>query len=610
MTPGPTPSTGLYASYLVRFFAASLVLALFSGACGSAAEPAGSTAEPFQQTTRAAPTTTSAVPGARSDLIDLRAANGFAVPLDAALDLFSSVFGQIPGGDPTRFEVRPGDGTLAIRKIGAHWPDLTSEQQQAVFGRLGHSEVQSLRGPSTSVPQRLIDDVNDVRSAISSHLGRELPLPIAVGIDRDLDALAAVQPQRDGRFAPDGIADECLVVFPAADPSRNTIAHEVFHCFQVHLAGDVATFNGGPDWIYEGSAEWVGARVGGNDDSTHYLYEAWGNSTSSLFALDYAAIGFFWVIESMGVDPWTVIGPMLSAEGEAAVATAGLDESDLLRRMASSPLRRSIAPTLDVSTAWDFTPADVPEIAIRRLRVLAPGSSASESISLQSFAKLPPLRFELRGGLIATVTATADVGLFEFVDGPSEDWVGEYEAQFCVREGGCSCGADGVDSQIPRRARDFVLAMAERDGGPVTYRVDLAESGIGFTDGHWEGELTTWYDSAPRFSQPIEFTVLDGAVVEGSYAETQLKSDPVAAIVTIRGSVAGCGYSPRLLIGAIDVDIGTGVQTPVTFDFHVDRGEQHRWIIDGVTDADRRSGEVRLDPGATITFDLVRTGDT
>ena len=59
--------------------------------------------------------------GTRAGLVAARAANDGVLPVQEAIDLFSAIFGDVPGADPTRFEVDEHDGSMAIMAVLANW---------------------------------------------------------------------------------------------------------------------------------------------------------------------------------------------------------------------------------------------------------------------------------------------------------------------------------------------------------------------------------------------------------------------------------------------------------------------------------------------------------
>lgn len=611
--------------------AIGLVIALVATACG------GGSGDPTvaPSTTRAEGQTGTTAPPPEDDIIedgdglvgtsaalaDLREANDDALPLQAALDLFAAVFGDLPGAGAARFEPRQGDGSLAIRAVGAHWEELTAEQHGSVLALLGYPPIESFRQPlAFGADPALQARVDAARAAIAGHVGGDVPFPIVAEADPDLEDEGVATPERDGVYVTSGTIDACRVTL-LADATDSTVAHEVFHCFQYHLAPSIRHVLTGPDWIVEGSAEWAGARVGGVDADVGASFDEWGsNNRHSLFSLDYSAIGFFWVIESMGVDPWRAIVPMLAERGEAAVAATGLDPGEVLRRIATSIARRSVSPTLDVTDQWDFAAPDVPGRGWRTaVTTVTPDRPFSSSAARSVFTRTTPSRFRITDGDIVTVSVTSDVGALQFEGEELHAWSGSLRREFCLEDGGCRCGSDDeVESGFTPGSESLVIGAAERDGGTITFSIEVRDPGDGFTDGHWVGTITATPSGisfedveaeADAFTAPFEVIIEDGAVVGGSYTmivygEARAEDMFMTGVGTITGGFEGCGSSPQM------VDTGSEwlmtAHTPdgdVTIPLSLPPGDIRFatiWLFDAVTNPNHRSG--RFDNSASIDF--------
>jgi hypothetical protein len=550
------------------------------------------------------------------ELAALRSANDFALPREAGLDLFASVFGPVPGADVDRFAVRPGDGTLAIRAVLRHWEALTDEQHAAIRAHLGYAPTQGLMGPrSPEVPQPLLDRVTDARTTIAAHVGTDIPYPIAVEIGDTGDDLGWAIAERAGQPIESGAVDNCRVVFPSVNPSQTTVAHEVFHCFQHHLTS-VETVVNGPDWIFEGSAEWVGSRIGGADSANVRNFDAWVTTSQGLFSLDYAAAGFFWTIESMGVDPWTVMTSIMSNVGEQAVIATGLEPQQVLTRMATFSARRAVGSPLGVSDVWDFATPGVPDRSGRSEGTVTPAVPYHLFMDLGQYAKLPPAVLDLVGGDMVTVRVQSGVGALEFEGGDLITWTELFEDVFCIRVEGCSCGVgEAVDSGLAQTSRTMIVTGANQQEGVISLRVTVDEIGdtMGFSDGHWEGEMTTWYGDEPVFSEPFYLVVADGVVVEGEWATSAyvFLEEFGTGLGTIRGTFHKCGFNPCVWMEAVDVDLldGSGPERGLTFR-PFEEGDE--WLCEhlsfDVFGPDVRGGQVfGAGEGGVTTFEARRT---
>ena len=516
------------------------------------------------------------------ELAALRQTNDGHLSLADSLDLFASAFGDIPGGDAERFAAAPGHLTMALNAVMKHWDDLEDAQQQAVQARLGYSPVQGFRG-SLAAPgdTELQARVDAVRAAIAGLVGVDVPFPIIGELvpgltspspDGDTARVVAgvALSERGGELVGSGQPDVCRVRFNTDfGVNDNVLAHEVFHCFQFFLAGDLSVFYAAQSWIIEGSAEWAGAEIGGLDDGSGLNFQLWLVKEYSLYSKAYEAIGYYWVLESMGVSPWTIIDDMFIASGGvAAVAASGLDPLAVLSKVATSTSRAATVDVLPVSTTWDFGIPDVPGFGFRVDATVTPTEPYEYQRDHAAFSRyeIPVLRLD--GGNRVQVSLAADVGTLEFFGQDPIPYQGSLVREFCLEEGGCSCGADGSVGGLPPGTRDMILTGGELDGGgTIRFQVRLPD--IAFTDGSWQGTITSTdmsisspdagSGSRPTTSSAIEFTIEDGVVTSGSYALVfpGTFSSPLGAIdgtVSITGAVTGCGYSPELVATSIVID--------------------------------------------------------
>ncbi len=576
--------------------------------------------------------------GLDAELSVIRAANEGRLPLSDALDFFASTFGEMPGSDDLRFEGRAGDGTMALMAVLAHWEELSPEQQQAVRSYLGYSSAQSFLAPAAVGPDAddlaLQADIDSARAAIAGFVGTDLTFPIRgemvpglTGVlpgDTEPSPIAGVTwPERGGDVALSGRPDVCRVQFSTDEVlSPTTVAHEVFHCFQYQLGPDLADAIASAAWIIEGSAEWAGAKVSGVDGGVIDHFEQWVQNTDSLFGLSYGAVGYFWVLESMGVNPWSVIGEMLATEGTEAVAASGFEPGDVLRRVASSLARRQQAPTLPVSGVWDFAAAGVPPGGVRVPLTVTPDTPFVNSQVRGGFVRGAEILFTLEGGERVQVEVDSDVGTIEFYGKDAIVWDGRLNREFCLEDGGCRCGVDGeVDPGLGIGSREMILAGGELGGGPITYLVRIPDPEGAFTDGHWEGmitssvfEVSTDGTTGTRHetSAAIEFTVENGAVTSGAYAVSYFINfandggGTGEGTSTVTGRFTGCGFAPQLYGTGFSLDAILHLpevgDVPLVFSQTIDSPPigPTLWVTDPVTDPNRRTGQI--DPIAELEY--------
>jgi hypothetical protein len=434
-----------------------------------------------------------------TELAMARSGNDGNLPLDLALDLFASIYGPIPGGTDRFDAVRPGDGSLALRSLAAHAEELDADQRQTLDearAPTGTSSEDSGVGEGAAVAPgdlalaassgqagddpvgaRFQELAEEAASDIADRLGR--PLAAALEVDavpastfRRRGVLGDAAPVRTGLVVWSGAHDACRVrIKRTAREVAATIAHEVFHCFQFEMAA-LAEVGRAQDWIVEGSAEWAAATLRGSDDTVAGNYDDWLVTEGSLFDLDYAAVGYFWTIETLGVDPWSIIPLMIVTRGPAAVGTSGLDPADVAARMATGPARRSL-DGLDVDGTWDLTPESVPRHGLRDTADVAPASPLTVGDAARgAFSRLPVQRIGFEGTGI-DIEADGSVGAVQLVGGDLLTFTGSFRTRICAPED------EGGDGPV-----ELLLVLARTNPGPLSYTVSTSDAGCGLP-GRW-----------------------------------------------------------------------------------------------------------------------------
>lgn len=487
------------------------------------------------------------------------------IPLETALDLFAAIYGAVPGGDPTRVDSSHlVEGTLVLRTVLGQWDALTPDQQEAVRAHLGYGSVQSFRPPMA-----LDDDpatvamqarVEGARGVIAGHMGADVAIPMRVVVTDELrpgvsgDSIA----ESGGTMQVAGAAEGCRIRL-RTDASDQTVAHEVFHCFQYALAADVVDVYWGEDWIIEGSAEWAGVEVAGMDRTSSANFADWVLHHDGIVFLDYAAVGYFWTIEDMGASPWQVVPAMLGLGGEDAVAASGFAPEQVLRAMGPKATRGLSIDPIPVSSVWDFG-ISVPSWGERLAVAVTPAQPIDhEPVFGGLFAKGANLHATLEGGERVQVVMDADVGTLEFFGHDAISWSGGLSREFCMVEGGCRCGIDGsVDSGLEQGAPDLIVVPGESGFGPMVYTIIFSDDM--FTDGHWTGTMTTstltavgdtQFGTRSEATGPFEVTVEHGAVTSGSYSiafavSFDTPTGSAAGTASLSGVFTGCGSSPQM----------------------------------------------------------------
>jgi hypothetical protein len=584
-----------------------IVFLVVAAACGGGAgtgettTPGGATTSPVSTTTLPAELGFDESFETRPELAEARAANDGVLPAQESIDLFAAIFGALPGANPDRFEIDEHDGSMAVMSVLANWDELLADQQAAVSaildggapnsgsrivtaGLLSSFPIRSMRALGVSA------QVATAQAAIESRLGRALGIPVEVEVRppeevviRGSEVNGYAFPTRDGVFVTSGVAEACT--FRLKDTAvYRTIVHELFHCFQFAAVADVGQVLRGQGWITEGSATWVAARIAGVDDYAETRTRQWMTNRRSIFNLDYPALVFYWTIEDMGVDPFSVILGMFGSSGEAAVAATGLDPAAVLPRIAGErAAAHRLAPSFDVSDVWQLSPGDVPGFGRRTPIVVDESTPFENSRAGGPWAPggLGQVRFPEEG--IAHVVVEADAGYVEFEGEGNHPVGGLFDRRFCIRPGGCTCGADEGEEALPMGSENMLMTGINRAGGNIRFLVELEEFDEEFPAGAWEGNffITTVRFSADGTravsditSAPFTITVEDGTVTGGSYFQTadqRIDFDDGAyaeGTGTIEGVFTGCPFLPLMvpsLFSFEGIGVRDGLTTPLSF---------------------------------------------
>ncbi|MFC7614394.1 hypothetical protein ACFQV2_13565 [Actinokineospora soli] len=282
--------------------------------------------------------------------------------------------------DPPDFAA---SGTGAVNWVFAHWAELTDEQRRAVSARLAPPPddpprfAQSAKDRARAV---LAAVVRDLVGKTAARLGGTVVVPPVTFslVDEQPKGLRAwtvplsgpesiIPGTRDSVDIRNGPAARCPVFLPpvvwhnvanGVPPLvKQTIAHEIFHCFQAFNYADLAIYRTAGNWLNDGSAEFAGADLVGAafpPSWKHYLL-----TRASLFDRVDSASGWWFHLQHIGRDPWALL-PVIwqrGLTGPGAYVHVGGDRDDFYDTWASSFLRRP-----DLGDAWEVHGVDVPDV--------------------------------------------------------------------------------------------------------------------------------------------------------------------------------------------------------------------------------------------------------
>lgn len=430
-----------------------------------------------------APTAAPAVPGWQPDspfeaILDRMNRDG-QLSKDDALALFATVFGPLPGVAATQDATGVRDGTLAIRELMRYEDELSPEQLRAVQAYLAppqDADVFTVPPVGSAAGMRLAAGTTDALKQALEGAKDQFRRTIAQRVgdfDGDINIHFRPKPATEKKKLlgqawsdwPGGVFADCDVyLFPDATTAEplvmlNTLAHEMFHCFQFAGYGALADFTAAPAWVVEGQAEWVGNDVGGIDASDYAMWDRYLTMPQiPLTQRSYDAIGFYSHLDNTGTNPWTVFRAMWESGSDNvdAFRSAGADRDEFLGSWPASVFRE---PDV-LGPAWDTTgPGITPAKYVPPRLSLGNGDRLDLSVAM----------FVNDGDF---VSVSADVlhiqaeGHARLSDG-TVDTTALTDAWFCVAGKECAC-PDGNPLPVP-----IVATVAG----------DIAIASTGATDG-------------------------------------------------------------------------------------------------------------------------------
>jgi hypothetical protein len=300
---------------------------------------------------------------------------------DDALALFATAYGPLPGVDVAR-DTGIADGTLAIRAVMAVRAQLTQEQRDAIDRAIaipaGSTIVEIPPVSARATAARLaafttttLDGVKKLgdfyRGRIASNLGQDFrgTLKFAlVDVNNGLDGDAWSD-------YPGGVFGNCRVrLYAAAEKELEiTIAHEVFHCFQLDAYRTAEALSAAPSWLIEGGAEWAGVDLTGDASG---FWPAYIQQQLPLPQETYDAAGFFGHMDEVALDPWTAFPAMWNAGNDpvSIMQAGGADRDQFVDSWASAVLRQK-----QLGGAW-WTAADGHTSAVNSPQVFDVGDGS------------------------------------------------------------------------------------------------------------------------------------------------------------------------------------------------------------------------------------------
>jgi hypothetical protein len=544
------------------------------------------------------------------------------ISLATALQAYSLVFGPLPGVQaPPSDGGLIGSGTLAVEMILQHYHDLTAAQQQAVLQRLGltapasaqsasplaagvpplalaHADVQALIATATAtpLPTPVSTDGTDTapfRAMIdafipkyNAYLGYTYTLPIVLVIDPNFtDTAYAFADPVDAQRSFIGAPALCPIVINPIVGTFTTarqqfvIAHELFHCYQAAIVNKLSVLYAAPKWLTEGSAEWAGAVVSGATSADPQLQVMWGywlaNPDHPLFKDSYDAVGFYSLLDQVGISPWKVLPAMLLSQTQGTVPD-NLTAYQAGTQSAPQQVLDTWASSYERDTAlgadWDLTGPGIPAPVLY-------GGPPVPTVTLGT-AKPLPVKTPAYTSLDEDLTSQADVvlvsisGTSRLHDSASFERVGSANGSYCTKQGGCTCppGSAYQGPALPQLTGVLHLAVT---GGPQGANGTVSGLTLQQFCNQKNGTADTSLCniiSVAEFSQAV-----GGGVTSEKTGKTTLPSGTV---------LVSCAYLPSRLPGS-----GGGIFFAVTSDGPTYYAQVKQQEIDaGLTSLNELSG--------------------
>ena len=486
-----------------------------------------------------------------------------SVGRDNALKAFAATVAPLPGVKPPKRGypyIRSASGP--IRWVLRTWSKLTKRQRAAVRKVLPGIRIP---GAARTAPARAktskftLGDLqllaDQARVLLGNYLSPALTIPVVVDTDAPWkEVTAGAYAQFDG---------SCRVAFnlgsdPPSTYVRETMLHELIHCYQYQLSGDASAL---PPWVAEGGAEWIAAVVArdpswlGPNYSSPDIRSDWktylSNFTAPISQHAYTALGYyaqFAYAYSQDLTFKTLTSMFRQTSGAKAyeVFTGGGSPAlTFLDTLAPSGTR--LAP---LGEAWKTNGPNIPSVSDARYD---PPSAAVGSGTLNLTAPaygrrvvgLNPVKGAEIVRLDVKTPATA-WGLLHHDDGDYR--LQEGKAYFCARKQ-CKC-PDGRTIQ-PLGDDSYVAVFAHRK--PANVRLSEADL----------SEACAQSPSAMTVSGGFSMTVTRRGAC--SLKSSEMGTKPFDALF------GGGGVSPKRPNGLGQVQVFVGGNGPGTYASDIDK---------------------------------------
>ena len=292
------------------------------------------------------------------------------------------------------------------------------------------------RAHSAPSPRPYLAQAEHYSSEIAARIGHPLSLPITLVVNaKDIkvdgkDVLAYADAENGSGQDRTGIATRCIIHLNPINYNQKdtadfneTLAHEVFHCFEAMDYPSIAAFDHAPNWLTEGAAEWVGETL---EPSIDGFWDAYLTAPEiPLFTRAYSAIGFYALITSSGQDTWHLLDPMLRAPSNGAAYSLA----------ANGKLREDWASTLarqpSFGDGWNATGPGIPDDARFNPTTTIVKNGTSLAASLKPYTN-GLIKFTSTADVV-TITATSPYSRLHEANGKTIDGL-MGSTQYCANQ--------------------------------------------------------------------------------------------------------------------------------------------------------------------------------
>ena len=469
--------------------------------------PSSSGATPASTASTAPPDPQQALAG----LLDTTGPDG-TVPLEQAQQSFAYLFGGLPDvvvpqglPDPATLQL---SGSGVLRSMLAHWDELPSEQQLAV-SRIAlppageqprfrpptvaqRAQAAALAADKASAAAVIRPVVDAMVAQVGARLGRTIPPPTMYLVDTEVSGAYAWALGLAAGEVPDDIgqnpivpnggpATTCNVYLPpsawesvgASVPAAltATLAHEMVHCYQSFAYPTLAEMRTAPSWLIEGSAEFGGIDITGATGTVPSNWTIYLTQKAPLFERTYTAMGWWFQLQHIGRDPWSLFPTIWSGAQDniTAYLTAGGDRDDIYDTWASTFVRQPA-----FGDAWEVHGKAVSGETPPMESIAADGGTVQSPAFDTRVAKVSG---ETTAGVdtIVRVTASAPVRMH---DSTGFEEVHFTQGDYCLG-GDCVCppNTERAGDQITRVSAPLYLAVpgGETGNAAITDTMSLEE---------------------------------------------------------------------------------------------------------------------------------------